>query len=272
MATSFLVCTLNDLIIRDERAFRSVPLYAALKGEVHRRRLRFRVLPKGGRWDRALLLNLTFWGDGGGDVLVSRHIAADVVAHVAWHSVAARGLVRAGARPSADALLFGEAVASAFDLYLVGTLLAQRQRSSFLETHVAAMAEVAADAGLGARQFRKLLASVAADPALCFEELRALLFDVSTGLLACATASSAQTLLSSFDGDKHRFAPLLPQYALSTWVLYARAFAPRALKPQRAVRAVDAALRARPSSSLAWLAARWLTPAATSPVTRALTR
>ena len=220
--------------------------------------LRFRVLPKGGRWERALLLNLTFWGDGGGDVLVGPRIAADVVTHVAWHDAASRAFTRLRVQRSADALLLGEAVASAFDLYLVGTLLAQNKRCAFLDTHVAAMADVAKDAGLGARAFQKLLLGVAAAPTRSFEDLRALLFDVSTGLLACATADAAQALLSTFEQRKHPFAPLLHQYALSTWVLYASAFSGRALKPQRVVRKIDAALRANPDASLDWLAAKWL--------------
>ncbi len=260
MVSSLSVCTLDDLAIDDEAAFRHVPLYAELKSVVRRGRLPFRALAKGGRWERALLLNLTCWGDGGGDVLMSRRTTADVVTHVAWHDLATSALVRAGARPSADALLFGEALASGFDLYLVGTLLRLRARSVFLDSHVAAMADAASDAGVGARAFAKLLAGIAADPARSFEELRELLFDVSSGLLVCNTADEANALLDSLDTKERRFAPLLHQYAVSAWVLYARAFGSRARARTRAVRKIDAAVRASPSASLAWLASHWLAP------------
>jgi hypothetical protein len=123
------------------------------------------------------------------------------------------------------------------------------------------MADTASDAGVGARAFSKLLAGIAADPALAFEELRALLFDVSTRLLAARGAQEAAALLVAREMRRRRFAPLLHQYALSTWVLYAHAFAPRALAPRTAIRKLHAVLRAAPSS-LDWLAARWLMPRA----------
>ena len=67
---------------------------------------------------------------------------ADVVAHAAWHYLAARALAPAAGRSlSVDALFLGEAIASAFDVYLVGRLLGHAPRSTFLETQVPAMAE-----------------------------------------------------------------------------------------------------------------------------------
>src|SRR5260370_42368277 len=96
----------------------------------------FRIHPEGPeRWDRAHLLNLTFWNAAGGDVLEGRRIAADVVTHAAWHHLAALALgPERGARPSMEALFLGESIASAFDISLVGRRLAQAPRSSFLET------------------------------------------------------------------------------------------------------------------------------------------
>ena len=138
--------TLDQLRIDDEAAFRAVEHYRRLKDCVRRAGYRFRCLPEGsaGRWDRALLLNLTFWGasgDTGGDVLVDESIAADVVTHVAWHHLAARAFSAAGLARSADAMLFAEACASAYDVYLVGKLLLGGARSSFLRTQVSAMSE-----------------------------------------------------------------------------------------------------------------------------------
>src|SRR5579859_6485536 len=127
----------HRLTIRDERSFRHVGLNAALKEALRRARYPFRVLPPSAvvRTDRALLLNLTFWApSAGGDVLVDEAIDADVVAHAAWHHLAARVLAAGRARPSAEAILLGESIASAFDIYLVGRLLGHAPRSAFLRT------------------------------------------------------------------------------------------------------------------------------------------
>src|SRR5947207_800035 len=122
--------TLEHLTIDDERSFASVALYVRLKEALRRSRHRFLVpddIEGGGMsWDRALFLNLTFWqGGDGADVLCNDHIAADVVAHVAWHAVISDRLTAAAGDGPADptALIFAESIASAFDLYLVGRLL-----------------------------------------------------------------------------------------------------------------------------------------------------
>src|SRR6202012_2696764 len=114
--------------------------------------------------DRVLFLNLTFWDPGEqGDVLASDVIPADVVTHVAWHHLARRALDKVGAGTSADALLLGEAIASAFDLHLVGRLLGHAPDAQFLETQVPAMAEVAEAAGLDEAGFEALLEGGGAD-------------------------------------------------------------------------------------------------------------
>ena len=264
--TDLAVRTLDQLTIDDEASFSQVPIYAALKGVLLCAGQRFRVLPSGPtpRWDRALLLNLTFWGGDGGDVLPNEHIAADVVAHVAWHHLAARALDPGDGRPlSADALFAGEAIASAFDLYLVGRLLStprkssrpSRQRSSFLDTQVPAMAESAAAAGLPEEDFEALLAAIAADPVRAFEELRALLVDVTAGLLGCVDAAAGLQVLERHAA--HRFAPLLHRYELSNWVLWVRAWAADRCAPDDKVREIDRLLRAAPDS-VAWLSTHWI--------------
>src|ERR1019366_9879676 len=177
---------LDDLVIDDEASFRHVGLYADLKEILRRDGYEFRVLPASseGRWDRALLLNLTFWASGtGGDVLVDDHLSADVVAHVAWHHLASRALP---SPPSAEALFLGEAIASAFDVYLVGRLLGHAPRSTFLATQVPAMADAAGAAGLSAEGFEVLLERIAADPERAFEELRELLYDATSALFGCS--------------------------------------------------------------------------------------
>jgi hypothetical protein len=261
-AVPFRLLTLDELHIEDERSFRHVGLYDALKQALRRDGYRFRVPERAPlSWSRALFLNLTFWDSGGqGDVLPEAAIPADVVAHVAWHHLAGRSLRSASTPPaptSADALFFAEAIASAFDLFLVGRLLGHAPEAQFLETQVPAMAEVAEAAGLPEAGFEALLHEVAEDPDRAFEDLRELLFDASTTLATCPTADAAAPALERF--DEHRFGPLLHHYELSNWVLYARAQgAP--LAPDPLVRTLDAALRAAPVA-LDYLERAWLTPA-----------
>jgi hypothetical protein len=251
---------LDELTIDDERSYRHVALYADLKEVVRRARYPFRVLPPGhaGRWDEALLLNLAFWdARSAGDVLVDERIDADVVAHVAWHWLSARAFASDREAPSADALLFGEAVASAFDLYLVGRLLGHAPDAQFLETQVPAMGEVALAAGLSEVDFDALLEQVAADPDRAFEDLRELLFDVSTELLTATTPDEAFAVLEGRSG--HRFAPLLHRFELASWTLYARAYGRAPLGPDQRVRQLDARLR-NEAEPVEWLAREWVHP------------
>jgi hypothetical protein len=255
---AFDECTVGDVTIVDEISFRHVSIYAELKKCLQDARYTFRVMPKNSaaRWERALLLNLTFWGaSSGGDVLVDHDLPADVVAHAAWHHLAARALVAENKPLSADALFLGEAIASAFDVYLVGRLLGHAPDSSFLESQVAAMADAANAAGVSEDDFEVLLQSIANDPERAFEDLRQLLFDASTALVACADAVAAMNVLQRL--DRHRFGPLLHHYELSTWVLYARAYASHALGADEKVRGVDQQLR-NASDSVEQLRKMWL--------------
>ncbi|MEO8874816.1 MAG: hypothetical protein ABI461_04440 [Polyangiaceae bacterium] len=258
-ALTFDERTVDTLIIDDEKSFRHVGIYEDLKTTLRNANYTFRVLPEGAaaRWERALLLNLTFWGaSSGGDVLVDDHLPADVVAHAAWHHLAARALTsETGAPLSAEALFLGEAIASAFDVYLVGRLLGHAPSSSFLETQVAAMADAADAAGVSEEDFEALLESIAKNPERAFEELRQLLFDATIALLACADAPEAMNVLARL--DTHRFGPLLHHYELSTWVLYAHAYASHALAEDDRVRAIDHELRAA-TDSVQWLTDHWL--------------
>jgi hypothetical protein len=256
--------TVDELDIGDERSFDHVALYADLKEVLRRARYPFQILPRSrpARADRALLLNLTFWtADAGGDVLVDAHVEADVVAHAAWHHLAARMLApegpRADRRPSASALFLGESIASAFDVYLVGRALGHAPRSSFLETQVPAMADAAAATGLSERGFQKLLAGLAADPDGAFTDLRELLYDATSALFACRTGQEGYAALAALEG--HRYSALLPRYELSNWVLYARAYAGERSADARA-RNVDRALR-KDRRSLDWLEENWVAPA-----------
>jgi hypothetical protein len=256
--------SLDDLTIDDRSAFTAVALYLRLEDFLRRSGHRF-LIPETDEalsWDRALFLNLTYWNaEAGGDVLTEARLPADVVAHAAWHELCARQLAPSpatGGPASAEALFFGESIASAFDLYLVGRLLPRAPDCDFITTQVPIMTECAAEAGLPEAAFAALLEEVARQPERAFEDLRALLLDAALALAACRTAPEAQAALEALTG--RRFAPLLHHYQLSNWILYARAYAPGRAAPDAAVRAVDRQLREAPVS-LDWLDANWLAPA-----------
>lgn len=248
--------TLDQLEIEDAAAFKHVALFAELRDVLLAARYSFRV-PKRDpiAWDRAVFLNLAYWndGEGGGDVLVDRTIPADVVMHVAWHHLAAARL-----GPSEESDLLAEAIASAFDLYLVGRLLGRSEGSSFLESQVPAMADAAHAAGLDEEDMEALLAEVAADPDRAFEDLRALLFETTRELCRVEDADAAMLVLER--RAAHRFGPLLHHYELAAWVANARARrAAGAARDARgdAVRELHAKLGSVPSS-VEWLRQSWV--------------
>jgi len=250
--------TAARLELADARDFRHVGLCRDLEQIMKAERAPFRVPAPGESlpWGRALFLNLTFWSAAEpSDVLTDDRVPTDVLCHSAWHHLARQSL--ADGPLSADALFLGEAIASAFDLYLVGRLLANAPESDFLATQVPAMTDAALDAGASEAAVEALFAAVGDDPDGAFEDLRALLFDVCASLVHAGGVDDAVARLAPFAG--HRFHPLLHHYEVSNWILFARAHAPSALAPDPRVRAVDAALRAAPSS-VEWLDAHWVQP------------
>lgn len=254
---------LRELTIDDAESFRHVGLYADLATVVEKLGVRFRVLGPNDTWDRALFLNLTFWGAAeGGDVLVEDRIPADVVAHVGWHALAAHALLEPNVAPLSDGLFLGEAIASAFDLYLVGRLLGHAPDSSFLATQVPAMADAAAGAGVEDDAFEALLADIVAEPERAFEDLRGLLFHTTRSLFRCGDVDEAHAVLAGPDVADHRFACLLHRHELSNWVLYGRAYARDRDAPLEDPRAqeLDRALRGAPDA-LAYLTRAWIDPA-----------
>ena len=255
---TFKTVSLSQLTLDDEGSFRHVGLYRDLKQIAIDDRLPFRVpsSKKPVAWARALFLNLTFWNAvEPADVLADAHLPADVVTHAAWHHLARIAFGASGM--GADAMYLGEAIASAFDLYLVGRLLTNAPDSEFLATQVPAMAERASDAGMSDDAFEAMLASIADAPERAFEDLRALLFDATTSLVQARDVDDAAERIAAFDG--HRFGPILHHYELSNWILFTRAYAPQNLGPDEVVRSVDRALRAAPDP-IAWLEERWVAP------------
>ena len=241
---------LSDLTITDQRSLAHVAIYGELERWMRGRDLRFGVL-EGARTDGALLLNLAFWRPGDvAEVLQDDVITADQVAHNAWHALAADAL--GDAARSAKGLLLAEAIASAFDIYLVGRLMGHAPESDFLASQVPAMADAALDAGLEEDAFEALLERATREPERCFEELRQLLYDASLALFACEGVEDAAVALAQV--ADHPWAALLHHYELSTWVLFARCYATGDGQPAEAI---DASLREAPDA-MAWLEANWL--------------
>ena len=258
--------TLDELTIDDEAPFLGVPIYQRLKETLRRSEHRFKVAAVGenASWDRVVFLNLTFWSSSDeASVLCDAHITPDEVAHTALHHVVGRELARVSAAgaPTPAALLFSEAIASAFDLYLVGRFVPTAPECDFVTSQLPIMAEAAEQAGLDERAFAALVESVTTGPERAFEDMRALLVDAGTALLGCADAEAAQVALERF--KHHRFAPLLHHFQLSNWILYTRAYGRTVTRDpagtDEAVHALDRALR-ESSDSIAWIEARWLTP------------
>jgi hypothetical protein len=251
--------TLKDLTIDDDDAFRGIGLYRDLADLLRASGYRFAVPGPGAPgafWQRALFLNLTFWG-GEADVLVDKRVPADVVAHVGWHHAARGWLQREGADvEGADAMFFGEAVASAFDLYLVGRLLETAPECGFMETQVPALTDAALDAGLSEEAVEAELRAVAAAPERAFEDLRALLFDASIELVGQLDLDAAAARLEALGA--RRFGAFLHHYELSNWILHARARAAGRLAPDPVVRRLDAELRAAGEGALELLERRCL--------------
>jgi hypothetical protein len=168
----FREAQISELEVGDETSFRHVGLYSDLKEVVRRLELRFLVPKDPLSFDRALLLNLAFWDPGTSDVLVDDTIDADVVTHVAWHALADRHLAS-----SAVAHVLGEAIASAFDMYL-SRLLTQPD-SGFWPVRSRAWPR-SPGRGHDGRSVRVVARNVARAPEVAFEEVRQLLFDAGT--------------------------------------------------------------------------------------------
>lgn len=260
--TQLVPARLADLEVLDEKAFEHVSVFRALRRWLERSSHVF-LVPSDGHlpFARALVLNLAFFDPASPrDVLTERAIPADVLAHVAWHAIAADKLW-----PSVEGRFLGEAIASAFDLYSVGRLLGRAAESDFLATQVPALADAAEDAGLTAEDFEALLEAIARDPDAAFEDLRTLLLDVLLALYRSRGPEEAAAAFEGFAG--HRFAPFLHHFELASWVLAARAtptFAPSDApegSPERDPAAVDSVLRAAPSS-VDWLETHWVRPGA----------
>jgi hypothetical protein len=238
-----------QIVDRQDYARAGVTLLDRLADALGRDGVRFLVPRREASWDRVAFLNLTFWAPGGGELLAARSMTGDQLAHVAWHHLVRRAV--GSGTPSAS--LLGEAIASAFDLYLVGALLRGAPRARFLEEQVPRLAERAAEAGLPARGFARLLERVAADPEAAFESLRQLLYDAARALVKVRSIPQAARTLERF--AEHPMAPLLHHYELSNWLLYVRGNA--APGPAARAAALDAALR-RSETPVATLCERLL--------------
>jgi hypothetical protein len=247
---------LDELNLTDEASFQHIELYRQLADRLKRDAVSFAVPEHDsarGNPGATSLLNLAFWSPRGvAEVLPHPELTADQLAHNAWHHVVGEAL--GDDAHSADGLLFAEAIASAFDIYLVGRVLGVAPDALFLETQVPAMTDAANDAGFEEGDVQTMLERAAAEPEASFESLRQLLFDTTHALFEASDVEAATAVLEA--ASAHPMALLLHHYELPTWVLYARAYA-KGSEPNDTVRAADKAMRAN-NDSLAWLQTEWL--------------
>jgi len=202
--------------------------------------------------DEARLLNLAFWHPGGvAEILDEPYLTADQLAHNTWH-VAAEAALGDGAKTIAG-LLLAEAVASAFDVYLVGRLVGHHPDAPFLESQVPAMRDAALAAGRSEAEIEALVTRFVDTPEASFGELWALLYDVSLALVRAGDADAAATILRERRDDP--LAALLHHYELPTWVLFARAYGEGDTSPS--VNAAETAIR-NADDPVRWLRDHWL--------------
>jgi len=216
---------LSALAIEDESDFEGMPLYprlarALLDADVH-----YRVAAAGSAlssWGHVALLNHGFWTpEDSDDVLEGRVLTADVVAHRAWHHLAAEALGDAARSP--EGLMLGESIASAFDAFMLGDLLTRRPQAAMLESQLPVMMDAMADAGLADTEAETVFAGFAEAPRRSFADLRSLLYGTGVALWKSDDVDGAARVLES--ASRHALAPVLHHYRLATWVLYARAYA-----------------------------------------------
>ena len=216
---------LSALRVEDEHDFAGISLYGRLKRVLLDAGVQYRVVAAGSelaRWDHVLLLNHGFWSpEQPDDVLEGRVLTADVVAHRAWHHLVAQAL--GGGARSVEGLMVGESIASAFDAYMLGSLLRDRPRAAMLETQMPAMTDAMSEAGLSEGDCSALLTRFADDPHVAFKQLMGLLYEVGTALCHCEDAEAAAAVLVA--ASSHPLAPLLHHYQVANWVLYSRAYA-----------------------------------------------
>lgn len=202
--------------------------------------------------DEARLLNLAFWHPGGvAEILDEPYLTADQLAHNAWHA-AAEVALGPGAKTT-EGLLLAEAVASAFDVYLVGRLVGHHPDAPFLESQVPAMRDAALAAGRSEEEVEALITRFVDAPETSFGQLWALLFDVSRALAKAEDAEAAAAVLRARRDAP--LAPLLHHYELPTWILFARAYAEGStaasvVAAEKAIRDADDPVR--------WLCDNWL--------------
>ena len=165
---------LAELTICDEADYAEVTLFGRLKQVLVDAGACYRIaVPDGplAHWAPVALLNLTYWSpEEQDDILAEPELTGDVVAHRAWHHLAHRALKTASR--TVEGLLLGEAVASAFDIYLVGKLLSSAPDAAMLQSQLPLMAEVAEQAGLDEHAVQGVFERMADAPEESFEAMR----------------------------------------------------------------------------------------------------
>lgn len=249
--TAFRQVQLADLSIEDEDSVRHIALYRDVKDAMLDAKVTFLVPDSPISSDQAVFLNLAYWSEGDAGVLEDDSIFADVVLHTGLHHLTERHV-----RPSLEAELLGESIASAIDVYLIGRMLGNAPDASFLATQVPRMRDVAEANGVDDETFASWLEEMESGPERAFEDLRSLLFDASTKLAMAKTVNEASAVLDGM--SSRRFFALLHHFELPTWIMRSRSRVTEAPAgdTRMSARDLDAALRGA-NDSIALLASHW---------------
>ncbi|MEM1032896.1 MAG: hypothetical protein AAGN82_21300 [Myxococcota bacterium] len=243
----------GDIEVIDVERYRHVAEAARLLAAARALDLRFAMVEAGGPGeDEARLINLAFWHpDGVAEVLDEPYLTLDQVAHNVWHVAAARALGEEATR--VEGLLLAEAVASAFDVYLIGRLLGHEPEAPLLETQVPAMSDAAGAAGRSDAEVAAMFEGFAAAPEESFGQLTQLLFATGRALVDAPDPDAAAEVLRH--SRTQPLGCLLHHYELPTWVLFARAYGTEGHAPAAAALAENIERSSDPVTLLcdAWL-------------------
>lgn len=210
--------TLPELTILERDAFirAGIDLLILSEAVVEHDNLRFHCLPK--RAGQARLVNLLAWQLGDGvEVLDGAAIHADQVVHIATHRVMNGQL----GHTDPFAMLAGEAVASASDIYLLGCLAAAGEETDFLADTLESFAMYCElYSPDGEQALERLLIDVRHQPFQTMAHLAQYLFASCTDLwCAHALENTIQAVSALAD---HPYYPLIHHYNATNWVLNTR--------------------------------------------------
>lgn len=164
----------------------------------------------------ARLMNLIAWeADAGIEFLDEESVFADQIVHMGLHHWVHE---ETGSRSAAD-VLFGEALASGVDLYLVGKLAAAGEETEFLSDTLASFADFFEMYTGETASLEALVEDAVEDPFQTMLLLVRFLYQAGSAMLCSDIEQGITQLKSALAGP---LGPLAHHYNLANWVLHIR--------------------------------------------------